>query len=290
MLSTRTKQLLAVSLVVGLIALIFFSGKNNSSALMKSEQHANAVAPNVMSGESFDFTALEKDVKAKLGQKDANELMLLEGKLKGRGPMTDNLKNLASKYDALKQPALAGYYYQKLAEENPQDEKLWALTGKKFFEAQATVSDSASYTYFVDLSVRAYGKALELNPANYDVKADQAVNFIEGKGETMKGVGLLREIIQVQPDNRKALLYLGILSIQSNQLDKAAERFEKLTHMQPDGDTNYPYYFRYLGQVYASQGKKDKALVAFKQYKALLQNMADSRPREEADELIKSVQ
>ncbi|MGZ5242848.1 MAG: tetratricopeptide repeat protein [Bacteroidia bacterium] len=272
-----------------MIALIFYSGKNNSSALVNSEQHTNAATPGVMSGDGFNFKALEKDVKAKLDKKDADELLKLEGELAGRGPMAENTKNRAAKYDSLKQPALAGYYYQQLAEKQPQDEKLWALTGKKFFEAQATVSDSASYIYFVDLSMRAYGKALELNPKNYDVKADQAINYIEGKGETMKGVGLLREIVQVEPDNRKALLYLGILSIQSAQWDKAAERFEKLTKMQPAGDTNYPFYFRYLGQVYASMGQKDKALAAFKQYKALTQNLADKRPSQEADELIKTV-
>ncbi|RYD77537.1 MAG: hypothetical protein EOP53_12820 [Sphingobacteriales bacterium] len=290
MLSTRTKQLLAASLAVGLIALFFFSGKNNSSALQKSEQHSNVATRDVMRGDGFNFAELEKDVKAKLEKKDADEVLLLEGKLTGRGPMADNLENMAKKYDALNQPALAGYYYQKLAEQKPKDAKIWALTGKKFFEAQSTVSDSATYTYFVDLSVSAYTKALELDPNNLDAKAEQAVNFIEGKGEPMKGVGLLREIVQTDPNNRKALLYLGILSIQSNQWDKAADRFEKLTAMKPDGDPTYPYYFRYLGQVYASQGQKAKALAAFKQYEALTQNMADKRPREEAQQLIKSLQ
>lgn len=289
MLSTRSIQLLVSALVVGLIALIFFSGKNNSSALVNSEQHTNAVAPNVMSDGGFDFKALAKDVNAKLDKKDAEEVTLLESNLSGRGPMAANKMKLAAKYDSLQQPALAGYYYQQLAEEKPQDDKLWALTGKKFFEAQSTVSDSTTYAYFVDLSMRAYGKALELNPKNFDVKADQAINYIEGKGETMKGVGLLREIVQVEPEHRKALLYLGILSIQSAQWDKAAERFEKLTNMSPAGDANYPYYFRYLGQVYASMGQKDKALAAFKQYKALTQNMADKRPSQEADELIQTV-
>ncbi len=290
MLSTRSIQLLVTGLVVGLIALFFFSGKNDSAALIKSGQHENAAPQDVMRGDGFDFTALEKDVKAGLDKKDADELLLLEGKMSGRGPMAENTMNLAVKYDSLRQPALAGYYYQKLAEEKQQDEKLWALTGKKFFEAQATVDDSASYAYFVDLSIRAYEKALTMNPKNLDAKAEQAVNYIEGKGETMRGVGLLREIVQVDPDNRKALLYLGILSVQSNQLDKAVERFQKLTQLPPDGDTNYPYYYRYLGQVYASMGQKDKALAAFKQYKALALKMTDKRPSEEADALIRTVQ
>jgi tetratricopeptide (TPR) repeat protein len=243
-----------------------------------------------MRGDGFDFMALEKDVKSTLSKKDADEVLLLEGKLNGRGPMADNLQNMAKKYDALNQPALAGFYYQKLAEQKPDDAKVWALTGKKFFEAQSTVDDSVTYTYFVDLSFTAYNKALELDPKNLDAKAEQAVNYIEGKGEPMKGVGLLREILQVEPNNRKALLYLGILSIQSNQLDKAAERFKMLTEMKPEGDANYPYYFRYLGQVYASQGKKDEAMAAFKQYEALAKNMADTRPREEARQLIQSLQ
>jgi tetratricopeptide (TPR) repeat protein len=289
MRSTRTIQIILVLLVAGLIAFVFLKGKNNSTALVNDAPHANAQSQ-LSSGNNFDFALLEKDILAKLNKDDAAEIMLLKGKLNGRGKMQDNYRQLGEKYEKLNQPAMAGYYFKKWAELQPDNEQAWSAAGKSFFEAQSTVNDSLSYGYFVTLSFDAFNKALALKPDDFEAKADQAVNYMEGKGQPMQGVGLLREIIQVDPDNRKALYYLGILSVQSGQLAKAVDRFAHLVKLGEDNDPNYPYYYRSLGQAYVGLGKKDSALYAFKQYRTYVSKLADPRPKQEADQLIKSVQ
>jgi tetratricopeptide (TPR) repeat protein len=290
MRSTRTIQIILVLLVAGLIAFVFFKGKNNSTALVNDTPHANAQSQ-ASDGNGFDFALLEKDILAKLNKNDAAEIMLMKGKLNGRGKMQDNYRQLGEKYEKLNQPAMAGYYFQKWAELQPDNEQAWANTGRSFFEAQGTVTDTLSYSYFVTLSFDAFSKALALNPGNLEAKTDQAVNIIEGrKGMPMEGIGMLRSVVQVDPDNRKALYYLGILSMQSGQMAKAVERFNHLIKLGEDDDPNYAYYYRSLGQAYVGLGKKDSALYAFKQYRSYVSRLADARPKQEADELIKSVQ
>lgn len=44
----------------------------------------------------------------------------------------------------------------------------------------------------------------------------------------MSGIAMLRKVLEVDPENREAILNLGLLSIQSGQFDKAITRFETL--------------------------------------------------------------
>lgn len=288
MQSTRIIQISLVLVTCGLIVFLFFNGRNNASALVNSSKISEpnaAIAPTAPSA-SFDFTLLAKDVNDKLAPKDAEAISNLKETAEKTEKASD-YKAVAEKYEALKQPALAGYYYKEAAQKKPEDEKLWFGAGKNFFEAQQLVEDSASYAYFVEESSKALTKVLEINPSNLEAKADQAVNYIEGKGETMTGIGMLKEIVQVDPDNRRAIFFLGILSMQSNQMDKAVERFEKLISLGPDvKDNNYPFYYRYLGQAYLATGNKAKARSAFMRYKTMAEMMSDPHIIKEADQLL----
>ncbi|MBD79127.1 MAG: hypothetical protein CL840_09425 [Crocinitomicaceae bacterium] len=67
-----------------------------------------------------------------------------------------------------------------------------------------------------------------------DSKVDKAVEIItQGKGSPMQGIKLLKEVIEEDPNNEKALYYLGNFSIQSGQYKKAINRFESLTKVNP---------------------------------------------------------
>ena len=50
----------------------------------------------------------------------------------------------------------------------------------------------------------------------------------------MSGIMLLREVLEKDPENREALLSLGLLSIQSGQYERGVERFEKLIALKED--------------------------------------------------------
>ena len=86
-----------------------------------------------------------------------------------------------------------------------------------------------------------YATILVKDPRQYSAKTRMAMTYI-GSQTPMKGISLLREVIDVDPENEEALYNLGILSIQSGQHAKAAERFERLLKKHP-GNTKARFYY-----------------------------------------------
>jgi Flp pilus assembly protein TadD len=83
-------------------------------------------------------------------------------------------------------------------------------------------------------------------------------------------VVILREIIKADPKNKEALYSLGLMSIQSNQLDKAVGRFEEILKYYPD-DAGAHFY---LGICYQNLEQKQKARDYFLKAKALNKDAA----------------
>jgi len=81
----------------------------------------------------------------------------------------------------------------------------------------------------------------------------------------VKGVTLIREVLTADPNNERALYDLGILAVQSNQYDKAAERFKQLVKVNPK-NVNGQFY---LGVTSARTGAKEQARAAFLAAKSL---------------------
>lgn len=84
----------------------------------------------------------------------------------------------------------------------------------------------------------------------------------------MKGITMLREVVEKDPNNEMANFNLGILSIQSKQYEKAVPRFEKIVEMNPE---NWKARF-YLGIAFKESGKKEKAKEQFELVKKLEQD------------------
>jgi cytochrome c-type biogenesis protein CcmH/NrfG len=129
---------------------------------------------------------------------------------------------------------------------------------------------------------QSYNKVLELNPNNLQAKTALAVCIIQGDNDVMKGVGLLKEVVAKDSNNVQAIFTLGMLSIQSNQLDKAQERFEKLIKIEP---FNAEYYF-YLAEVYAKSGDTKKAVKTYETCKTLVK---DKEAQKEIDAIIEKL-
>lgn len=163
----------------------------------------------------------------------------------------------AGKYDS------AGYYYQVAAEARP-GERSYKRAGDSYFEAftYAATQERAS-----ELGVKArnmYEYVLKNNPSDLDAKTNVAMTYI-ATTNPMQGITLLREVIAADPNNEKALFNLGILSIQSQQYDKAAERFEKLVAVNPDHvEGNF-----YLAVSLAELGKNEEAKTLFNKVKEM---------------------
>lgn len=75
----------------------------------------------------------------------------------------------------------------------------------------------------------------------------------------MKGILMIREVLEENPQNTEALFKLGFLAIQSGQLEKAVSRFEQILKIEPN-DWNSVLY---LGISHSEIGQVAKAKKQF---------------------------
>jgi tetratricopeptide (TPR) repeat protein len=176
-------------------------------------------------------------------------------------------EQIAAQYTAIAKYDSAGYYYEQVAAVRP-GERIYQKAADQYFEA---FSFAATEERSKDLGAKAramYDKVLQNNPANLDAKTNVAMTYIATGDKPMQGVQLLREVINTDPNNEKALFNLGILSIQSGQYDKGVERFRHLVEVNPKHlQGNF-----YLAVCLAETGKKEEARRVFTKAKTLDNN------------------
>jgi tetratricopeptide (TPR) repeat protein len=190
----------------------------------------------------------------------------------------ESLLKLTQLWDSLS-VLVGSAYYSKLLAEKENSEILWLNSGSKFYNAGNFSQDSSLVAYCMSNAKDAYSKVLELNSNNLQAKNALAVCIIQGDNDVMKGVAMLKEVVAIDSTNVQAIFTLGMLSIQSNQLEKAKERFEKLVSLEP---FNPEYYF-YLGEIYAKSGNTKKAINTYETCKTLL---TDKEAKKEIDTII----
>ncbi|MEZ4806697.1 MAG: tetratricopeptide repeat protein [Flavobacteriales bacterium] len=98
----------------------------------------------------------------------------------------------------------------------------------------------------------------------------EAVALVNGQ-DPMRGIMMLREILEEDPKNVQAHWHLGLFSIQSGQYDKALDRFRKVLELDAQG---YPDAWVYLGRTYAELDSIPQAIESLENYKEVAQDTA----------------
>lgn len=161
----------------------------------------------------------------------------------------------------------------------------WFNTAKDFLKAARLIqNDTKSLLY--KGAINGYEKTLELAPDNLSAKTELATAIIESSSllgsPPMKGITLLREVIQKDSNNIEANLQLGLFSVTSQQYDKAINRFTKILHI----DSSRVDMYIYIGDTYVSMGDKPKAIASYENYKARIK---DSIITNDIDRYIKKL-
>jgi tetratricopeptide (TPR) repeat protein len=176
----------------------------------------------------------------------------------------DALDLIVNFWEVKRNPMAAAYYAEKIAELNPSAEN-FKKAAEKYF-ASSGFSDEHLKKHAIENAARCYEEALKLNGSDIDTKLNLAVCYVEGAGDPMQGIGLLRSILEVEPENIRAIMYLGYFSVKSGQYDKAAERFEQVLKIDP----HHLDAYLYLGDVHESKGEKDKAIEYYQKYMSFI--------------------
>ncbi len=171
----------------------------------------------------------------------------------------------------------AAYYADQLAQTEPGGERQQKALDL-YYEAFTLALDENKARALGE-KVRYYGDAvLAQRPADLEAKTKMAMTFLTTT-EPMKGILMLREVVEEAPDNELAQYNLGLLSIQSQQYDKAVDRFEKVVRLNPE---HLQAQF-FLGVSYFESDAKEKAREQFKRVKTLSD---DPEVRANADEYL----
>lgn len=171
--------------------------------------------------------------------------------------------SLIDAYESIDLFDSAAWYADQIATQTakPEDQK---RAGNLYYEAYTHAADANRAQALGEKAKALYEKVLDANPDDLEAKTKLAMTYVS-TSNPMQGIRMLREVLEEDENNELAIFNLGLLSLQSRQYEKAAERFEKLISLNPDHlQAHY-----WLGVSYFESGQKQKAKEEFERVKQM---------------------
>jgi len=129
----------------------------------------------------------------------------------------------------------------------------WVKAGNSYYQAYTFALDQGKQGQMARKTQEIFTRVLEEDPKDFEAKTKMAMTYLSSS--PMQGVRMLREVIAEDPKNELALFNLGMLSIQSQQYERAVGWLEKLIEVNP-GHTQGQLL---LGIAWMNSGEKKKA-------------------------------
>ena len=174
-------------------------------------------------------------------------------------------------------------YYTSEAAKLENSEKTLTFAAQLFLDNLRSETDIAKVDWKSGIAIELFEKALKGNPENTDLKIGLASCYIYGRGrngnpqETMQGIQQLLAVVKMDSSNMKAQLVLGIGGLVSGQFDKAIDRLQKVVNSQPDNLEAVLY----LADAYAAKRDKTNAIKWYNMGKRLRNDPAFTRELDE---------
>lgn len=294
----RTPHYIAIAAGIGLVALLYFGArttpKNRTAPAVTEAGHEGHdhehdhehEGPMPMMGSQIAPASTDSLLTAAhkaLSGHAAEDIRALEKQIKetrdsaAMAPLFDSVGNVWQQHNQFYAAAYARENAARLA----KSEKRLNFAGQFFLDVAQVPAAPSVQRWAVDGALRCFQQALDINPDNDTTRLALAAAYVDGSGEVMQGVALLKEITAKDPDNIPANLMLGRMSIQSGQLDKAVQRFETVLKQEPEN--REALYF--LAEAYRGKGDKTKAIATLDKLKKIVKDPNFSK---DIDEYIKS--
>ena len=187
---------------------------------------------------STDISILRKEAFDEIGKSERGRIELLMAQLNNAIDTVDRietLKSLSGAWFEFGRYAIAGHYAELVAEINESDET-WGITGTTYaFGIGKSITDKENKFCF-EGAINAFDNAISLNPSVIRHQVNKAITFIEHPlpDNPMKGIQLLLDLNNNEPDNVLVLNQLAKFGIQTNQLEKAETRLKKALTLHPE--------------------------------------------------------
>jgi tetratricopeptide (TPR) repeat protein len=265
-------QLLTTGGALVLFVLVFAAPKNYSEKNLEKKAVAEV---------KKDLDNQLTEIKKSLKKESLEQINALEKKLyeaSGEKEKESVLNEMILFWDVQKYPGAAVLFMEDKAAltKSPED---WNTTGDRYL-SMADFGDDENRPFRWDKAEECYRKALELSPQNLTAKTGLGTVLVRKSQNPMEGIALLREVVDADPKNIRALLQLADFSILSNQFDKAINRFDQIL----EADPNYHDAYFFKAETYAKMGDKAKAALFLKEYQ---KHAPDEEAAKEAENYLK---
>jgi tetratricopeptide (TPR) repeat protein len=228
-----------------------------------------------------NFDAVLKIARNNLPATKLDSLKLLDDRLKESPDKKEVIKSLIKFWSGNGEPAVAGKYLMDIADKTG-DSKDWSIAGDVFNITFQQTNDSIIRIFAVQQAIVCYKNAITKDSSNLNNQVKLAQCYVDGNGDVMNGVLILKGLEKKEPDNLQVNLLLGRLDIESGQIDKAVPRLEKLVKNHPSETEAYFY----LGMAYKASGKMDKALQTFEKCRKMV---TDPDAQKQIDNIIEQL-
>lgn len=248
-----------VILIVVAIAAVFGLYSLPRVVVDNDNEEINEFVNESMPGGVFDHNSeIPEEIQPKIDFWKSQ--LLANGDIQPEGEVLDSLMAV---YMTINQYDSAAYYAEQFAERFNTTNN-WRKAGDAYFEAFTFALDQQKTNILGSKAREAYQKVLEAEPSNLDVKHNLALTYVSS-ASPMQGIMMLREIIQEDPKNEKALMSMGRMSVQTGQFENGIERFQSLVNYYPEHiEGNF-----FLGVCLYEAGQHVKARAQFEKIKTL---------------------
>lgn len=129
---------------------------------------------------------------------------------------------------------MSGNYAEQVAQLAPQVEA-WSIAGLTYYEGIKQIEDPKRKLFCYQSAEKCFIKAHDMDPSNPLHELHQAMCYVALPGDQpMKGILMLRDLETKHPDYYPIQTQLVKLAIQTNQLDRAKGRLDKILEKRPD--------------------------------------------------------
>lgn len=286
----KTQIILIAAAVAAATALYFFGNTiKPKTGQVTGHNHTEAPVAGPMMGGLDDITAadingLSAAAKKKLKPENISELEALEQQLAKARTETEKTEayDLIGRFWHDQKNRLFAAYYVGQSGLLDNSEKKLTFASHLLTEDINKENDPSVRKLMFDVADACYQQLISLHPEDEDVAIDHKLLIIEGAGNVMQGVVMLRDWSDKHPGNKRAHLILGSMSIQSQQFEKALERADKVLAL--DNKNLEAYLLK--SQAYQLMGQKEKAITVLNEAKTMMNNPAFSK---DVDEFIKQM-